>query len=237
MPTSTRVKAVSAASLIASVLWMLSVGPATAVVTLGEPIDLAPGGNWNTETWQVQFSPAHPGTLAYAVKDQQSDVAIINPTDGTVDGTISVGCGPAAIAFTPDGTEAYVANACGDSVSIIDASSNTVSETVTVPGEPDDVAMSPDGDFAIFSCYGDNTIKVMSTETRSIVKTYSLKKSGVWEARFTPDGSKIYALANKQAAVLVIDVVKQKVIKKISTRGKPWWLEVSPDGSEVMVTE
>ncbi len=237
MTSNTRVKAYSALAIVTSMLLAPASISATADAIVGAPIDLEPSFSRVTESYQVQFSPTHPTTLAYGVKSQQSQVVKINPTDGTVDATITVGAGPVALAFTPDGTEAFVANYTGSSVSIIDTTSDTVSDTISVPGSPYDVAMSPDGDFAIFSCYGDDTIKVMSTDTLTIVKTYRLKHSGVWQARYTPDGTKIFAVANRQGAILVIDTVKEKVIKKIPSRGYPWWLEVSPDGSEVMFTD
>lgn len=190
-----------------------------------------------TDTYQVRFSPTHPSTKAYAVKYAQDQIAIINPTSRAVTATIAVGDGPVAVAFTTDGNFAYVANYDGDSVSIIDTATETVDETIPVAGDPYDVTISADGLFAAFSCYGDDTVKVMSTSSHEIVKTYRLRHSGVWQARFTPDGKRIYAVANDIGMVVVIDTKKQKVAKKISMHGNPWWLEVSPDGSEVMVAD
>jgi YVTN family beta-propeller protein len=205
-------------------------------VVVGTPVDIELSAA-ATDTYQVQFSPTHPSTKAYAVKYDQDQVAVINPTTGSVTATISVGDGPVAVAFTPDGNFAYVANYLGDSVTIIDTATETVDETIPVAGDPYDVTISADGRFAAFSCYDDDTLKVMSTSSHEIVKTYRMRHSGVWQARFTPDGKRIYAVGNNSGMVLVVDTTKQKVIKKVSMRGYPWWLEVSPDGTEVMVTD
>lgn len=230
-------KSIATTLAFTSISLMLFGGAASASVTVGSSIDLDPDFNRYTEAYQVQFSPASPSSKAYAVQYNLDSVEILNPTTRAISGSISVGDGPAAIAFTPDGTQAFVANYPGNSTNIIDSSTNTVVATVPVPGGPYDVTISPDGNFAVFPCYDDSSIKVMSVETHAIVKTIRIKHSGVWGARFTPNGKTLFAVGNNSGDVVMIDMTKKKVIKKISMRGYPWWLEVSPDGKEVMVTD
>jgi YVTN family beta-propeller protein len=68
----------------------------------------------------VAVSPA--GATAYITDAGTASVSVIDTATNTVTGTIAVGAGPRAVAFTPDGTASYVANGGGNSVSVVAAS-------------------------------------------------------------------------------------------------------------------
>jgi YVTN family beta-propeller protein len=239
MTSFTRTKAASVSGLLAAAIVVTSGVSAHATITPGAPIDIDTGANRQIDAYQVVFSPTAPATKAYTFNGLDDTVVVINPTDGAVESTISLDANvvPAAVAFTPDGTLAFTANFGDGSTTVIDTNDDSIVGSVDVPGDPYDVTISPDGRFAAFSCYHGNSIKVMSTNSFNIVKTYRLRGSGVWQARFTPNGKRIYAVANDEGVVIVIDTAKKKVIKKIPLVGLPWWLEVSPDGKEILVTD
>lgn len=230
------IRSALATSLVVPGLLLVGL-PAQGDAIVGTPIDI--GSGQQIDSYQIQFSPSSPNTQAYGFNGTNDTVAIINPTTATFVGSISLtaGSAPVSIAFTPDGEYAYVANYFGGSASIIDTATNTVVDTVSVAGNPYDVTISHDGRYALFSCYGDNKIRMMSTATNEIVRTYRLKHSGVWQARFTPNDKRIYAVANDQGSVIVLDATKKKVITKISLRGDPWWLDISPDGKKIIVAD
>ena len=228
------------ASLLAIAMFVSIGTTASATITVGTSIDIDPGSpDRQIDAYQVAFSPTASASKAYSFNGLDDTVVVINPTDNSVLSSIALRAGavPAAVAFLPDGSAAFTANYGNNSSTIIRTSDDSVVRSSPVKGNPYDVTISPNGKYAMFSCYGDNTIKMMSTKSGHIVKTYRLRGSGVWQARFTPNSKRIYAVANTEGVVIVIDAAKKKVITKISMVGYPWWLDVSPDGTEVLVTD
>ena len=218
---------------------MSSGAPALATITPGPSIDIDTGADRQIDAYQVVFSPTDPASKAYSFNGVADTVVVIDPTEGTVASSISLDTDalPVAVAFTPDGSRAFTANYGNGSTTVIDTTDDSIADTAVVRGDPYDVTISPDGKFAVFSCYGDSTIKVMSTNTLRIVKTYRLRNSQVWQARFTPNGKRLFAVGWGSGRVIVIDTVKKKVIKNIAVQGDPYWLDVSPDGEEVLVAD
>ncbi|MBI1815106.1 MAG: beta-propeller fold lactonase family protein [Deltaproteobacteria bacterium] len=79
-------------------------------------------------------------------------VSIIDPSAGSVIGSVGVGIYPRGIALTSDGTLAYVANEASRSVSVIDTETITVARTISFPNYPVDVAIA---DLRARTCVGD----------------------------------------------------------------------------------
>ena len=89
----------------------------------------------------ISFNPS--GTLAYVTNYGGGTVSVINPSTGTVTGTITVGSEPVSVAFNPSGTLAYVTNLGGGTVSVINPSTGLVTGTITVGSSPQGVAFKP----------------------------------------------------------------------------------------------
>ena len=83
---------------------------------------------------------------------------------GAVATPITVGNGPVAVAFSPNGKQAYVANCDDDTVSVITVATGEVAaDPITVGDEPGSVAFSPNGKKAYVANYLDDTVSVIKT--------------------------------------------------------------------------
>ena len=70
-------------------------------------------------------------------------MSVITTATGAVSAPITVGRGPDAVAFTPDGKHAYVTNYGDGTVSVITTATGAVSAPITVGKVPDGVAICP----------------------------------------------------------------------------------------------
>jgi WD40 repeat protein len=136
------------------------------------------------------------GKLAYASDMPGGFVSIIDVAKKKVIGKITgVGEFIHRARLTPDGTELWQSNGrelkdgkgffsldepeTFGNVVVIDTKTNKVKEVVKIGGNPHDVAFSPDGKYALVGSRQipvreDSSLVVVDTETKQIVRTYSL---------------------------------------------------------------
>lgn len=81
--------------------------------------------------------------LAYIANYSDGTLSVVDTTNGTVTGTITVGAGPRSVAAAPDGTRLYVTNSKDNTVSVVDTGTATVTATVPVGKDPQGVEVSP----------------------------------------------------------------------------------------------
>jgi YVTN family beta-propeller protein len=83
-----------------------------------------------TQTIAVSFD-VFP-TRAFVTLQDTNEVAIVDPSDGTVLARVAVGEQPFGVAVAPDGSRVYVTNAGSGTVSVIDPATATVVQTTPV---------------------------------------------------------------------------------------------------------
>lgn len=89
--------------------------------------------------------------------------------------TITVGSGPAAVAFSPDGSTAYVSDNGSGTVSVINTATGTVTATITVAGDLRDLAVTPDGSTVYVAGHafaGASDVYAISTATNTVTSTF-----------------------------------------------------------------
>lgn len=104
----------------------------------------------NEVAWRAKIGPApagilwHRDRLLVALMDA-SDVAILDPTDGSVVGRIPTGEGTHMVQISPDRRILYVGNRVAGTLDAVDAETLRVLTRYTLSGGPDCIAFAPDG--------------------------------------------------------------------------------------------
>lgn len=138
-------------------------------------------------------------------------------------------------------TEAWITDSGSDTVFIIDTETNSVAATISSAqgmfNLPWGIVFSPDGVF----CYivNDDSVSVISTAARTLVKSINLSSIGYTIAAITPNGFFVYATNSLDHTVAIIDT-STNTVSKIITMGEgsfsgPRAIAISPDGSRAYV--
>ncbi|WFB09936.1 beta-propeller fold lactonase family protein [Streptomyces sp. LX-29] len=174
-----------------------------------------------------------PGTRSLAIRDTDAAVNRLSLMADPV--TVTVGTGPASIAFRPDGLRAYVTNSGSGTVSVIDPATNTVSATVTVGTGPWGVAVHPDGTRAYVTNSTAGTVSVINTATNTVTATVTVGTTPRGVA-LTPDGTRAYVANSGSGTVSVINTATNTVTATVTVGTGPWGVAVHPDGTRAYVT-
>jgi YVTN family beta-propeller protein len=147
----------------------------------------------------VTVSP--DGAYLYITHYDTCSVSAVNLTTGNVT-AVALRDAPLAVVFTPDSAHAYVCNV--DSLTVIDATTNAVDDIDT--GDlPRGLRLSPDGKRAYITNFGDHTLAVVDTITKSVATTVDIPCYPEAVA-VSPDGERIYLGDYWSGAVAVISV-------------------------------
>jgi YVTN family beta-propeller protein len=137
-----------------------------------------------------------------------------------------------AHAKTTSQTEwAYVANNGSRSVTIIDT--KTKKEVATIPVEkgPDSIAVTSDGKKAYVLNRGSHSISVIDAQSKKVTTTIPLDETMVHVAAITQDEKYVYVAGH--GTLSIIDIEKEKVIKKLRLGDYNYVVATTPDGKQV----
>ena len=199
-------------------------------------------------------------TKTYVANPRDNSVSVVNNSTNTAEtGTgypIAVGAAPTGIAATPDGNYVLVANMNDPSVSIIDPATDTVTSTITasdgLPATPAYIAVTPDSTTAYVTHQTtpsqisaiDLTMSPPALKTGTGYPITTNLSASIEFIAIDPTGYNAYVAANPfEGAVDVIDLtVSPPIVRTGSTFPIPlstgaFAVEVSPDGTEVWVTD
>jgi len=173
---------------------------------------------------------AQTETFAYVTNADDGTVSVINPTDGSIVATISVGFQPYGIAAAPDGTRVYVANFGSSNVSVIDTATNRVVETVRVGPSPKGIAVTPDGTkvFVANNSYVGTVSVIDLTDYGVTTIPVGRYPSGI---AFTPETPpRAYVTNTGSKNITVIDTARNEPMISSSVGGKPEGIAIDDDG-------
>jgi YVTN family beta-propeller protein len=141
------------------------------------------------------------GTYLYITHYDTCSVSAVNLTTGSTT-AVALRDAPLAVVFTPDSAHAYVRNV--RSLTMIDTTTNDVNDIDT--GDlPRGLQLSPDGKHAYITNFGDGTLSVVDTITKSVVTTVDVPGYPDPVA-VSPDGQRIYVGDYWSGAVTVVSV-------------------------------
>jgi len=171
--------------------------------------------------WSLADSgdPSLAAAQAYVANSKSGTVSVIDTTNNTPSGPITVGGEPYRVAVTPNGRFVYVTNATTNSVSVIDTQMTPPMVVTTVPlnGSGRGVAITADGRFA-YVVGGQTLHKIDIVNNHTSIASVFIQGStpfGPDGVAVTPNGAFAYiADANRNVCSLfVIDAVSMTMVR------------------------
>lgn len=175
------------------------------------------------------------GSRAYILNDGDSTLSVINTATNLVVNTITLpnfSFDYKALVVTPDGLKNYIVNDSSNEVTVIDNVTETVITTIPVGATAYNLAMTPDGENLYVMNFDDGTVSCIDVASDTVIATIPVGDFPNAAASL-PDSSKVYVCGTD---VTVIDTATNTVLTTIPV-GFPGGIAVTPDGSEVLVTE
>lgn len=126
----------------------------------------------------------------------------------------------------------YATGLSADSITIVD---NGVISSVAVGDGPEGVCVSPDGNTLYVANSSDDTVSVISVQTRAIIATVSVGSSPNGIA-ITPNGTEVYVANFDSDNVSVISTVSNTVTHTITVGNGANGVAVTPSGTKVYVS-
>ena len=180
-------------------------------------------------------------------------VTVIDPATNAVTGLIDLGVHrePVAVAFDRTGRKAYVTNWIGRSVSVIDTRTQEKKYDILLSpryaplqaDHPDAIAANPAHNQMYVANANSDTVSVIDSRRDKLVATIRVGLTPKVKAGATPDGIAVspdgrtlYVALAGENAVEVIDAQKRRVRGFIPTAWYPSDVDVTPDGSKLVVT-
>ncbi len=190
-----------------------------------------------------------------------STLSVIDPSLNAETAEVSIGFAPQGVAVSPDGTRVFVTTAHGGGsskpagpgmVSIIDAGSRAVIASIAVGKEPQGIAVGPDGRSLYVANHDQplGTVAVIGIAAGQVIKNVTVGRDPQGLA-VTPDGKWVYVVnrcggvpvcTSADGAVIapgsvsVIDTTTLQVVATIPVHLAPFGVAVTPDGTQVFVT-
>jgi YVTN family beta-propeller protein len=178
----------------------------------------------------VAIAPSGAGYVLY--QDINAMVRITLPAAGVVT-TVSIGTGPTAAAFHPDGATAYVTNQFGGTVSVVNVAANMETGTIAVGSFPFVLGVTPDGS-ELWVTRAGGRVMVADLPTGAIVDSVSVGAvpNGI---AFHPSEPMVYVSSAGTGEVAEISTTTKAVLRTFDVGGTPQGLAVAPDGSELYI--
>jgi YVTN family beta-propeller protein len=197
------------------------------------------------------FTPAAaPVGRVYTADQISNTVSVIDPSSGTLVGTIPLGqprpngsgalyreqLGVHGLGVSPDGSLLAVVSVTSNALTLIETTTNRIRGTTYVGRAPHEPAFSPDGREIWVAVRGENYVSVIDPttlrETRRIVTS-----DGAAMIAFRPDGRYAFVNSSRQPELDVVDARTYEVVKRVTLPSKfSPNLAVTPDGREVWLT-
>lgn len=178
----------------------------------------------------------------YIANSTDNTVSVVNPALQQPVAVIQVGDEPWAEAATPDGSQIYVADQGSAQVQVISTATNTVTATIAVASGATSIVISADGTRAYVLDRDAAAVSVIDIASEQVVATIAIPLTGTypkglpWGIAVSANGKRVYT-TSEGGAVTVINAVTDAVIKTLPAGEYAMGIAVSPDGSQLYVTD
>ena len=165
-------------------------------------------------------------------------VTAISAGEATITATSGEKSGTATVRVTdpsgqPFGPQAYVSS--GSGITVIDVATNTVlSSPIDVIAT--DMAVTPDGSRVYLTRRGSDDVRVIDTNTNTVLESSIPVGREPRGIAITPDGSRAYVANLGSDEISVIDLGTDSVVQSIPTGDRPGGIVITPDGDRAYVT-
>jgi YVTN family beta-propeller protein len=179
--------------------------------------------NTVTEEFSFGFPPAGvavspDGRYLYVASSTISEVAVydLDPDGGIIIRMINL-LGAFGIAFAPDGSSVYITAQNGNYVAAV-RTQDWFTSPISVATVPVAVAVTPDGETAYVANFAADSVSVIDTDSKSVVKTITVPDVPVSVA-ITPDGKTAYVYSAGEGTLTPIDTETNEASEPIEVAG------------------
>jgi YVTN family beta-propeller protein/YD repeat-containing protein len=169
------------------------------------------------------------GTRLYVVAGAGA-LSVLNLVTNAPVATVSI-AEPLAVGVSRDGQTVLVPR-LNSTVALVDTASNVVVASLPVGPTPGEVVVSPVGARAHVINFGDSSVSVIDTATRSLVTTISMPLGGSMGV-FSPDGTRYYQGDTQD--VSVVDTATNAIVGTITGVGGTRAIAIDPGGTRLYV--
>ena len=142
---------------------------------------------------------------------------------------------PTALAVNAEGTSLFVACATANQVAVFDTASSNVIGRIDVPASPLGLALSKDGARLFVACAAPtSTICVLDVATRRIIETFSAGHTAMAPV-LSLDEKTLYVCNRFDDDISVIDLSRQRPVRRIRVEREPVAAAITPDGKFLVV--
>jgi DNA-binding beta-propeller fold protein YncE len=176
--------------------------------------------------------------LIYVPNSASNTVDEIDPRTSQVVRQFSTGSLPQHIVPAYDLKTLYVTNDIGNSLTPIDPQTGAPGTPIPVE-DPYNMYNTPDGQYAVVMAERMRLINFLNPQTLQLVHSLAVPQcAGVNHADYTADGRYMLASCEFGAAMIVVDIPHERVVKRISLPGSsPQDVKLSPDGKVFYVAD
>lgn len=152
--------------------------------------------------------------------ESTQNVVQVNVTEGKVEKAFATGMrGSHMLALDRAGKRVYTANIPDANVTAIDLADGKKLGDIPAGPQSEGIAVSPDGKWIVT---GNRTGTISILDAKGMKKVKDLECAGVpYRAGFTPDGKRALVPCPMSKELVVIDMAKLEIEKKISTSADP----------------
>lgn len=177
-----------------------------------------------------------PSPALLVLNKGDNALAIVNPTNGKVVGTVPVGRNPHELAVSDDGKLAFSSNMQGNSISVIDLAAQKEVHRVELPNLRTPHGLYFAGGKLYFTAQGDNSIARYDPATNQIDWKRDSGQNGTHMLVMTKDLNKIFTSNMNSDSIGMFERVPGQTEYKLTVIqvGKgPEAIALSPDGKQV----
>lgn len=152
--------------------------------------------------------------------ESTQNVVQVNVTEGKVEKAFATGMrGSHMLALDRTGKRVYTANIPDANVTAIDLAEGKKLGDIPAAPQSEGIAVSPDGRWIVT---GNRSGTISILDAKAMKKVKDLECAGVpYRAGFTPDGKRALVPCPMSKELVVVDMVKLEIEKKISTSADP----------------
>lgn len=171
--------------------------------------------------------------------EQNRLIARYDPAANQIDWLLGIGQnGTHMLLFSKDRSLLFTSNIGSDSITVLQRGSDPSAwnpTVVSVGKGPEGGDISPDGREYWAANSGDGTVSIIDLATKRVEQALNVEVNRSNRLKFTLDGKMVLISDLGNNALVVVDAVSRKVVKRLNPGRQPEGVLISPDGAHAYV--
>jgi YVTN family beta-propeller protein len=166
-------------------------------------------------------------------------IARYDPASNQIDWLLGIGQnGTHMLLFSKDRSLLFTSNIGSDSVTMLQPGSDRAvwnATNVSVGKGPEGGDISPDGREYWAANSGDGTVSIIDVATKRVAQTLDVRTNHSNRLKFSVDGKLVVVSDPPSNALVVVEAVSRKELKRINIGRQPEGVLIAPDGAHAYV--